>query len=738
MRKVKKIILILFSVLVVIICTVALTISPIAKNYVQKHSKELIGRKVVMKNLHLNIFTGRVEVDSLRMYEANGRDLFASVDTFLVRISLLKLINSKVVINELRVIAPYSVILQNGSHFNYDDLIPKEDTTKGPKKASSFPKTIVINNINIRRGKLIYTDLQLKNTIQMNELGVTIPQLTFDQGNTNAGIHMKIGDKAKLNSLLTMNMKTNEYKLKLDLTSLPAGIITPYVKAYYNIGKLEGLVNTNLLITGNMNHIMDFKISGTGNVTDFNVTNMLGEPVAYAKLASCKIYNIYLPTSTYLFDYIHATNANLSYILKPKTNNFDVLFKPEDTKYSETSSVSAPMTVKIKDLHLTESQLNYTDKTLRAPFTLPVKNIDFSAKNFDMNGTNEFTTKAYFPEGGNMNFSWKGNMNDLSNQHIMMNLQNLSLHLFSPYCLEYTAFDITKGNFNFVSKNTVRNNNIESVNILDVFKMKVGDKHKNLKPEYNVPLKLALYILKDKDEKIKFVVPVKGSIKDPKFSYSKIIFKTLVNLMVKVAVSPVKFLANSLGMKSDNMEVIPIEPLKSDFSAEQYSQLNDLATIIKSKPDMTLTLTQFVNLKEVIPLYALYKAKESYLESLIKTDNKDPINYEEVQALKNNDPNFIAYVDTLVKKQGKVTGEITLQEKVNAIFHPDSIRAEFQNKLESRNQMLKNYLITNVAVPLQNIMIKTADNQTLETYTEKARYKIDMLLPGTEKPVENQ
>lgn len=61
------------SVLAVLIIALALTISPLAKNYIQKHSKELIGRKVVIKNLHLNIFTGRLEVDSLQMYEVNDR-----------------------------------------------------------------------------------------------------------------------------------------------------------------------------------------------------------------------------------------------------------------------------------------------------------------------------------------------------------------------------------------------------------------------------------------------------------------------------------------------------------------------------------------------------------------------------------------------------------------------------------------------------------------------------------------
>lgn len=50
--------------------------------------------------------------------------------------------------------------------------------------------------------------------------------------------------------------------------------------------------------------------------------------------------------------------------------------------------------------------------------------------------------------------------------------------------------------------------------------------------------------------------------------------------------------------------------------------------------------------------------------------------------------------------------------------------------------MIQNYLITNGEVPAKNILITTADNPTLETYAEKVRYKIDITLPGTEKPVE--
>ena len=64
-RKGIKMTLIIVSVLAIIVAVIALGISPFAKSYIEKHSKELIGRKVLMKDLRLNVFTGTLRLDSI-------------------------------------------------------------------------------------------------------------------------------------------------------------------------------------------------------------------------------------------------------------------------------------------------------------------------------------------------------------------------------------------------------------------------------------------------------------------------------------------------------------------------------------------------------------------------------------------------------------------------------------------------------------------------------------------------
>ena len=530
-RKLLKAVLFIVGALAAIILILALAISPIVKSYVQSHSKELIGRKVLIGDLHINIFTGALEVDSLRLYEADDRQIFASVDTFSMNLALKKLIHHTVEISDMNIVGPFVAIVQKGKAMNVDDLLAKvrSDTSK------SSLQSVILNNITLRNGKVFYWNEQSGRKIS---------------------------------------------------TSM-------------------GSISTN--------HD-----------------------------------TLYMPESKYVFDEIHLSDIGLDIVFRQIANSDTVSVKSGVQVSSSKPVSSQSMAFAIKKLLIDNSKCTFTDSTLVTPFRLPVSEINILTTNFDLNKENEFSVKGAFPEGGKLDFHWQGSIADMSNQQITLNLQNLSLPLFSPYCLQYTAYDITDGNLNFQSKNIIRQDNIESVNLIDAYKMNVGDKHGDLKPPINLPLGLAVYLLKDKDDKISFDVPVKGNLSDPQFSYSSVIVKTLVNLAVKVALSPFRFLAGALGMNASKLESIEIDPLQSDFTAQQYRQISDIATIAKKKPEMTLTLTQFVNVKDEIPAYALYRTKAAFLTARFKEENKGIPGYDEITGFDENDNTFGTYLDSLM------------------------------------------------------------------------------------------
>jgi hypothetical protein len=70
----------------------------------------------------------------------------------------------------------------------------------------------------------------------------------------------------------------------------------------------------------------------------------------------------------------------------------------------------------------------------------------------------------------------------------------------------------------------------------------------------------------------------------------KLLWKTLGNLIVKVATSPARALGNALGMDEADLEFIAIDPTQHSLTSEQYHTLGQLASIVTSDSLIRLQL----------------------------------------------------------------------------------------------------------------------------------------------------
>ena len=92
MKRGLKITLWTLGTLLALIVLATLVAAPVAKSYINSHGEELVGRKVHIDGLRLNVYTGHVAIHNLSLYEADGTNLFARFDTLDVRARLLPLL----------------------------------------------------------------------------------------------------------------------------------------------------------------------------------------------------------------------------------------------------------------------------------------------------------------------------------------------------------------------------------------------------------------------------------------------------------------------------------------------------------------------------------------------------------------------------------------------------------------------------------------------------------------------
>ena len=115
MKKWIKITLIAAAVLAVLIVIAAIAVSPVAKNYIEKHDRELIGRSIRMERLRMNIFTGRLRIEGLRIGGSEDSTTFFRLDSFEMRMRLWPLLGNRVLVKKISFAGPDVKIYQRAT-----------------------------------------------------------------------------------------------------------------------------------------------------------------------------------------------------------------------------------------------------------------------------------------------------------------------------------------------------------------------------------------------------------------------------------------------------------------------------------------------------------------------------------------------------------------------------------------------------------------------------------------------
>ena len=749
--KKRYIALIVLAVLCILL-VVALKVGPnIAKNYIVDHSEELIGRKMKIENVDFSPFSFTVTVDDFAIYESDGTTPFVAFEKFRINVNPTRLVKKEISVSEIYLKGLYTRVTQKGDQFNFSDILDKfaadstADSTAANAKAASVQAqaadttqalnldpnemigfNVALENITLEKGNIIYEDLKVGSKIHLEDFSVAIPAVYFSNKNTNIGVNLKFANGGDLGVKVQFNMTTQDFGVNVALNKLALAIAKPYLKDFINYKDFEGSLGVNLNIAGNVNQILASNVSGTVAVDGIKLTETSGKVIGVSHvgvgIAKANLEQMDFRVDSVIVD---GASAHLDLFKDGKTN-IDVLLepimKPAKNNSSDTTAVeepnskekSKPLKAVVNRLAVVNTTVTATDHTPKQPFNYKVSNIAVNGSNINFNTPCAINVTASFPEGGSLSLKYKGALSDISTMDAYISVKNLALKHFSPYSHHYTGYPISSGTMAFASENKMSGWNIESKNTIDIYNIDVGDKDSETDPEYTVPMKIGLYILKDKNDKIQFDVPVKGNVKDPEFYYLKIVWKTVMNLLVKVALSPFKVVGNVaaagagvVGLDLGKNDEIRIDPLASSFSSEQYAKAQKMTEALAKDSKLKLNFVQSFNLKRTVDAYKTRKLKTEFYKA---TQNKTALNEldeKAIQAIADKDSAYAAYADAHAKELDRKT-----------------LEKEILDMAEARNQELLKTLQQQPGVTKKNVTVTTAPRSALTP--KKAMYKVQI------------
>lgn len=760
MKKKYKILLLTAGILIALVLLAAVLVSPLAKRYLERNGKELVGRTLRMDKLRFNLFTGNLLIEGFRMLEPDDSTVFVAFDRLETGVKLRALLNRRVIVRRIALAGPDVALYQRGTRFSFDDILahfasaPDSLSTATEAVADDRPGTpweIGLYDISIDGGHLFYKDLVLDAVWEFNDLGLTIPGVYFAGPRTDVGLLLQFAGGGALETELAYDMEHADFDLRLRELALDG--LLPYLRQSMRAGEVSGLLSADLNLEGNTEHLTDLSVSGTADLCGFRLGDESRNPVLGIDTLRIALRQGDLRESRYAFDRIYVSGIAARYAIRADgSNNLAALFaaSPQTQSADDTSrSVSTeqekevtadtpaqpdgaaepsatPLRLTVADLEVRNGAVEISDRSLVKPFDYRIADIRLRCRDFDPDRRNSLTVDARMQRTGSARIRWQGSLSDLNDQNILVSLSNIDLRDFSPYCEQFTAYPLSKGNLSFRSQNIVSNRYLSGTNHLDMFDCTVEKRRRDHEPEFRIPLKLGLYVLKDKKGHVKIDLPVKGNLDAPEFSYRKIVMKALGNVLLKVVTAPFSFLTGH----GDNLTHIDLRPLDWNFSSEQYARFDRIAGLLREKPEMKVSLTQRIAYRQALASLAEIDLKTDFHRA--QGDSLQPlslIDFEKIQAMNFKSEAMHLFADSLLQTRGLAAAGSRIGDKAMALY-ADKATAQLRQLMLMRDKSLREYMAATHHLAESAFRIDTLSDEELHAYAGKNRYTIAIEMDG--------
>jgi hypothetical protein len=192
---------------------------------------------------------------------------------------------------------------------------------------------------------------------------------------------------------------------------------------------------------------------------------------------------------------------------------------------------------------------------------------------------------------------------------ITAKMRDLDLPPLSPYSVRYAGHGIERGKLSMeVNYKVAPDGQLTATNKLVLNQLQFGDPVEGA--PNSLPVRLAVALLADRNGVIDVDLPLSGSLNDPQFSIGPLIFKAVVNLIVKAVTSPFRLLTGGLGGGSGESSTVTFAPGSSALSPEAKESLDKVAKALTDRPNLQMTVVGTSSLEQERDAYQRQRLRQ--------------------------------------------------------------------------------------------------------------------------------
>lgn len=254
---------------------------------------------------------------------------------------------------------------------------------------------------------------------------------------------------------------------------------------------------------------------------------------------------------------------------------------------------TAPFPFEISEIVFKDAEIDYSDESLILPFRTRIHSTEGAIRDVASFGGTPGTLElnGQIDEYGLARANGVLRLSDpYSATSINADFRNVEMPRLTPYTAEFLGYAIREGRLDVDMKYTIQNRQLHAEHHIVVKNLQLGDKMEGGSGPPGFAVKLAVSLLKDRQGNIKLDPLVEGTVDSPEFSYKKIVWQAVKQILGKIATAPFRFLGKLLGIGGDAPELVEFDPGSTVVIPPEREKLDSLAAEMVEKPELTLSI----------------------------------------------------------------------------------------------------------------------------------------------------
>ena len=416
----------------------------------------------------------------------------------------------------------------------------------------------------------------------------------------NLRLDTGVGKQGQLTAIGDVNLNPVSAALKVTTKDIDLRVAQAYIDPFMRLELRSGMLGSDLAVNLKSTEPLAFTVEGRAQVDQLHTLDTLKNR-DFLKWQRLVLEDVkYRHGDSLSISKVNLTQPYVRFMINDdRTTNVDDLLIPQPASSGAKGAAGPaakqdkPLGIYVGGIAINDGSANFADFSLTPNFATAIQQLNGQIGTIDSRDAKPARVDISGKVDRYAPVTIKGSVNPfdpMASLDIATSFKRVELTTLTPYSGKFAGYRIRKGRLNLDLHYLITKGQLKAENKVVIEQLQLGEKVDS--PDaVNLPLKLAIALLKDSDGTISIELPVTGDLNNPQFSVMPIVWQTLRNLVVRAATAPFKFIGGLVsGGGAEDLGTVSFAPGSSELSPEAQKALDTLAQALKKRPGLRLEI----------------------------------------------------------------------------------------------------------------------------------------------------